>query len=478
MPVSETAVNMRWQWHPEIRERWAGERLYFWKLSFPTYQRSRVVEGLEEVMRQVGVQAYAVYELHGGYDILLRVWLPTTHRVFESTFRKVFHNDDIVIESLVVDEVVTHWPWAAEDGSMRRLDEEVLSARLPNSEIERINSGLALTEFSDHHSQGLIAPAWHTQGIKFIVLVGASRHPMATAAVDRLRGSLLKIVLDASDDAFAEKSIYRGLGFCAYLIIGRVRNESFHMIEREIIGPINEVISPETFGARTTTFTMATEDFVAFSEKMPLDEETPRKRSAAEWLEFDEGQHLEVKGSAFSRLKPWLETKDDAVPPLDDMVEDTLMKAIAGLLNAEGGAIVIGALETQRCEGSPRLEDAPRVGTYMVLGLHPEMRDRGWDWDKYERRLWDIVDSRFKGDPNPKQFLDLHRDGIGARPMCVLSVREPHRSPSSDTWFYHYPKDERHPRFWVREGNRTVEKIGAEIDRYKREKSQRATDPR
>jgi hypothetical protein len=476
MTVSESAVDTRWQWHPEIRERWAGERLCFWRLSFPTYEQPKVVEGLEEVMRQVGVQAYAIYELYGGFDILLRVWLPTTQKVFESTFHEVFQNNDIVIEGLLVNEVVTHWPWASEDGSMRRLDADVIENKLPNSDIQRINDGLALTEVAEYQVQGLIAPAWHTRGIKFIVLVGASRHPMATAGANRLRDRLLKIVLDADDDAFAEKSVYRGLGFCAYLIIGRVRHDSFHLIEREITRPINDVIAPETFGARTTTFTMSTEDFLAFSERMVLDRETPHKRSAVEWLELDEGQHLEVKGSAFADLNQWLLSDPPvAAPPMSDVAVDSLMKAIVGLLNAEGGAIVLGALESKRYEGNPKLEGTPEVGPHRVLGLHSEMRDRGWDWDRYERALRDIMAARIQEDPN--QYVDFQRDGIGARPVCVLAVREPRRSSASDSWFYHFPKGERHPRFWVREGNRTREKIGTEIDHYKREKTQRATDP-
>src|SRR5262245_39032590 len=339
-----------------------------------------VVENLEEVMRREGVNAYALYELYGGYDILLRVWLPTTQKVFEATFHDVFQNNDIVIDEFAVNEVVTHWPWAAEDGSVRRLGEEVLESRLSNDEIELINSGPGLTEVARYQESGLIAPSWHSQGIKFIVLVGASRHAMPKAAVNHLRDSLLRIGLDADDDAFAEKVVYKGLGFGAYLIIGRVRKESFHLIERELIYPINQVVAPETFGARTTTFTMSTEDFLAFSEKMSVEKEAPRQRTATEWLQQEEGQHLEVKGSAFADLNRWLHSeKPGTEPPMSDVAVDSLMKAIASLLNAEGGAIVLGALEKKRYEGHRLLEGAPEVGPYLLLGLQPELGNRGWN---------------------------------------------------------------------------------------------------
>jgi hypothetical protein len=473
-----TKVDARFQWHPELREHWAGERLYFWRLHFPTYAKAEIVEQLEEVLKRVGVQAYAIYELYGGYDILLRIWLRTTHKVFEAVFHDIFQNRGIVIEGMAVNEVVTHWPWAMEDGSMRRMDEDVLKNKLANSEIARINDGLELTDENGFQAQGLIAPTWHLQGIKFIVLVGASQHAMPVAAVDRMRDRLLKIVLDADDDAIYEKSIYKGWGFCAYLILGRVRNDSFHLIEREIIRPINEILAPDTQGARTTTFPMATEDLLAFSEKMATDEEPQHLRSAAEWLELDEDQRLEVKGSAFADVKQWLNSSPPvASPPMNDVAVDSVLKAITGLLNAEGGTIVIGALESKHFKKYPQLLGLPEIGPHMVLGLQHELGDRGWDWDKHERTLHQLMETRIDGNPNPNTYVDFQSDEIDGRPVCVLTVREPRRTATSGAWFYHLPKGESHPLFWVREGNRTIQKTGNEITHYQREKTQRSTAP-
>ena len=122
----------RWQWHPQLRELWGNERLYFWRVHFPTYERLRFLDNVEEVMRRTGVVAYAVYELYGGFDMLLRVWLRTTQGVFESTFHEVFGKDpNIMIEGFSVTDVVTHWPWAGESGeSVEPLGDELLKNRL------------------------------------------------------------------------------------------------------------------------------------------------------------------------------------------------------------------------------------------------------------------------------------------------------------------------------------------------------------
>ncbi len=460
----------RWQWHPEVREVWGGERLYFWRVSFPTYERSKFLEHVQEVMARIGVTGYAVYELYGGFDMLMRVWLPTTTGVFEQTFHDVFRGDNIVIEGFSVTEIVAQWPWMDEEGEMRRLDASVLAERMPNREIERINAGLDLAGLASYQERGVLAPAWHSQGIKFIVLIGNSNQSKSRRAEARVTAELLRLLLDADDDSFSEKSLYKGMGFGSYLMLARVKPDKFHRIEREITEPINELIAPETFGSRTTTFVMSTEDFLDFQDQMRPADEPPHKRTAREWLADEESQHLEVKGSAFFELNRWLLSSGREERPLEsDVPTNSLLKAICGLLNAEGGTVIIGALEADRYPGNERVVDSPRVGSHAILGLHP---DGGRDWDKYARRLRDVVASRIKPDAN--DLIDIDRDGAGeGRPLCVLTIRAPMRSRDAARWFYHYAKGEQ-PRFWVREGNRTREKVGPDIDVYKAEKTRRA----
>lgn len=463
----------RWQWHPELRELWGHERLYFWRVHFPTYERLRFLDNVEEVMRRTGAVAYAVYELYGGFDMLLRVWLRSTQGVFESTFHEVFGKDpNIVIEGFSVTDVVTHWPWANKSrDSIEPLGDEVLKNRLSNRELEEINAGRDLELLGGYESRGLLAKTDHSPGIKFVILIGASQHSMPMSASERIQRSLLEILTRADPEAFAEKSLYKGLGFASYLLLGRTT--SFHAIEHQLTQPINALVAPET-GARTTTFVVATEKLLAFSEGMRLAEEPPPKRTVNEWLLEDESHHLEVKGSAFSDLHDWLfDEEADGSPPRTEIPIESLCKAIVGLLNAEGGAVVIGALEKKRYGDSPRVKRTLRLGDYIIWGIKSDMGKA--DWDEYARHLRDVIGRRIKPDPN--NFLEIERDGIRRRPLAVISVRPPIRGVGSAQWFYQYPKTEGdgRPRFWVREGNRTKEKTGPEIDSYKNEMTRRAT---
>jgi hypothetical protein len=79
--------------------------------------------------------------------------------------------------------------------------------------------------------------------------------------------------------------------------------------------------------------------------------------------------------------------------------------------------------------------------------------------------------------PDPNEFLDIDKDGAGTgHPMCLISIRAPRRTSSNSRWFYHFPKKGKAVHFWVREGNRTKEKIGPDIDVYKSEKTRRASE--
>jgi hypothetical protein len=461
----------RWQWHPEAREAWANERLYFWRIHFPTYERQRFLDNVQEVMRRTGVLAYAVYELYGGFDMLLRVWLPTTQGVFEATFTEVFGRDpNIVIEGFAVTEIVSHWPWpTGPDGGVAPLGNEILKNRASNRKLEALNIG-EVDLSTTYEGRGLLAKTDHASGIKFAIAIGTSRHWMPMSSSQRVQQTLVDILRSAPITEFSEKSLYKGLGFASYLLLGRTT--AFHSIENELTQPINALVASET-GARTTTFVVSTQRLLAFSEAMRLTEEPPPKRSAKEWLLEDESQRLEVKGSAFTDLHDWLVAQnDDGSPPRNDIPIESLCKAIVGMLNAEGGAVIVGALETKRYGDSPRLERVLRVGDYVIWGIRSDMGKA--DWDEYARRLREVIGTRVKPDPNV--FLEIEKDGIRRRPLAVISVRPPIRTVGSEQWFYQYPKTQGdgRPRFWVREGNRTKEKAGPEIDAYKSEKTRRA----
>lgn len=453
------APKTSYQWHPEIHERWGKEHLYFWKLSFsPTYDRELVIKGIDTALKQQGATAYTVYELFaGGYDIFLRVWLSTDRIAFESALHEALGTYTVVAQALWVNRVICYWPWESAPGELdiRKVPENVLENPLPRHEIERINRReISKAERDRYQSENLIAPLKRRKGIKFFTAISTHSQAFTTYATQRLEARIKDVFRKA--EKIEEKSLYAGVGFGQYLLMGRTSD--YFAIERELTTPLNDAVDPSVYGARTITFPVSSQDFLASNYELHTDGKAGSVHSAAEALAEGETHEVEVKASAFTSVMRWLQ--DGTKPKPEDAVADSLLRAVTGLLNADGGAVVVGALERSRFDSHERLEGRPRLGEWVVCGIEGDVD--GGDWDRWQRRLWNLLESRIE--PSAMQWVSIARADIEGRTVGMVSVKAGNR------WFYHYPKDDPRPHFWVREGNRTTEKSGPDGDAYREEK--------
>jgi hypothetical protein len=151
-----------------------------------------------------------------------------------------------------------------------------------------------------------------------------------------------------------------------------------------------------------------------------------------------ESQHLEFKASAWK-------SQDPAVP--DKVINESIVKSVAALLNSDGGALVIG------------VEDR----TNAVLGIDPDLRHLGVDLDTYENRLTTLFVTALGSAATTRVRLEFKpREG---QTVCVVTVR-----PSPRPVFAHSPvaRDKRN-RFWVRINNTTRELEGQDLVDYIRD---------
>ncbi|MCC7106265.1 MAG: ATP-binding protein [Chloroflexi bacterium] len=152
--------------------------------------------------------------------------------------------------------------------------------------------------------------------------------------------------------------------------------------------------------------------------------------------------------------------------PAEQITNHGILKSIVGMLNADGGRVVVGVLETDKFKNETahqKLRGFPAYGRYTCVGIEMDLQGHDWDW--YHLRLQDIIKTRIS--PSPSVWVTFEpREFQGVR-LCMISVRAP------DTeWFYllEDPKKADEARFYVREGPRTRPVGGLEADRYKRAK--------
>jgi hypothetical protein len=466
----------RYIWHHRLHEEWGSERLFFWRLAFfPTYEKEKIKLALEAALAEHAVESYAMYELLGFYDVLLRTWLPTrtSQLAFETALRDKLSSHHLqVCDAFAVGATLRHWPW-----------DDLPDPRPPARELldepwsdDRIALGNDLADgrpIDPVPFKDALAPCRHGEGIKFSMIVAASSQLLTIDARDHLRNLLTQTVTraagtgggaDSSAPALSELSLYEGSGFCQFLVLGRVQASSFFALRTEIIDPINEFSRGRWVGARSYTYVSAADRLPLFQDHLPRRGRGTARGPGApnfplkDYLQRDESQTLEVKASAFVNIGEWIRGG-----PLerDDRIIESLLRAVVGLLNAEGGTIIVGAVEQKRFPDWRRgvLMDAPECGDYVVVGLAPDLQ--GKDWDEYARRLQAVINTRIN--PPPTGLVTVVKDVLEARLMCVIAIQQNDRE-----WFYLKSRKDGPERFFVRRGNETLEYAGPVADAYKR----------
>jgi hypothetical protein len=152
-------------------------------------------------------------------------------------------------------------------------------------------------------------------------------------------------------------------------------------------------------------------------------------------LEADESQWLEFKASAWAAQDPNVPQK---------VINEEVIKTVAGFLNAEGGTLVVG------------LEDRTRE----VLGVEADLEVLDTDLDDYENRLTTMIAGALgtAAAANARiSFEERHH-----RTLCFISVR-----PSSSPVFGNsLAKRERKGIFWARINNSTRELAAEDLITY------------
>lgn len=468
MPEPVDSGEQIYVWHHELHERWGKERLYFWRLAFfPTYDREQIASAIEAVMRANDVRSFALYETLGLYDLVLRIWLPVSKNFqdFERDLHTELQGEQLeVMDVFTVGSVVRHWPWLKTGDAVEMIrPEEALEGGPPSDEdIRRGNEAARgrdeITADDYVNNRKLLAACRPHDGIKFIIVVTATAQLTTLRARDKLREALEKILIDAGDRVSG--SLYEGSGFGQFLILGGVPINGFDRIATDLIDPIIAADLGAHYGARPYTYVCAgTKNPIDFKDALPVDATESRlSPSVRELLEGDEGQTLEVKSSAFVNVHRWLQ---GAVREPDDTVfASGVVRAVVGMLNAEGGEVVIGALETERFRDFD-LEQFPVVGDYSCIGVDIEFGIVASNWDKYSLRLGSKLNAAIE--PPPTGLITIERDEVEGKSLAILRVRA-----TSGTWYY--VKDD--PRLFVREGNATKVASGPEADAYREAKRQ------
>lgn len=450
-------------WHHRIHQRWAGEDLYFWRLAFfPRYNRERVLVAIDQVMTDQDVHSFTVYEALGLFDIFIRAWVPShSSEKFKQALNDALEGESLqLLESFSVSRVLRHHVW--EQGNHERTEpaDSLLREPWEDAVIERLNEGrLSEEEQTKLYEDRVLAPIHPCDGVKFFTVITPAGFSVTKFAHDTLEEGLLRL-LDQSN--IEEPSLYAGSGFGEYIVMGKARPNDFFAIT-ELSTAINSLGVQDTVSARPYTHVCAHSHPLFYADRLPLRDQE-RSYDIDALLRRSESHTFEVKGSLSLDLSRWLKT--DEVDPVssDKVINEGVVKAVVGMLNADGGHLVVGALERianfnhAPADDHPKLAEMPRRGDYICIGIDEEFDERGWDG--FRLKLQELLSSRIQ--PSPAGSVSISRERVDGRQMCVIGIQ-----PTRANWFYRVLGENGPVNFYVRDGNRTVSYAGVQADTYK-----------
>jgi hypothetical protein len=493
MPPS---ITTSFQWHPHVHEQWAEERLHFWFLKYQSiYNRQKYVEEVEARFDELGIHSYTVYELTGGYDLMVRAWVPYSLRGAE--LNAVLYGMDNVTQAhnFKVLDIKRHWPWRdRSNGSyeirtpegvdmtagfasrdlitLNAVSKQAILSQTPNSngataeldDLKRKDVLALLREYED--ASMLVRPKYRSKGIKFVVLIASPPNDPKTL------GNVSEEIarwLDAASrrGTLNEASLYFGQGMeeSRHLILARVPHHRYHEVSERLLEPINRMAAIST-ATRTVTYTVPTPKFVAHREVFPVSlAEAPLvPEDGRELLEREESQTFEVKGSGLVNLERWI--KGDGEWSEEPKILDGIAQAVVALLNSNGGIVVLGALEEadfpEDSDPHARLGDYLdlQIGQYLCFGVDREMKKRK-GWDPYVRHLRRQLLQRIGGGSDFWLPPFEKREVVSLRGETKTLVAIP--VPEPDEWFWLNGKD-----FAIRRGPESPKLKGPEVQIYMR----------
>jgi len=207
-----------------------------------------------------------------------------------------------------------------------------------------------------------------------------------------------------------------------------------------------ELMKSSTGGKQTVSSrSIELKDHKFFTEEINIEIEDLIKRG--------ESDRIEYKGSFCFNVNKYL--MGNGTEEIDGTIAlKGVMKTIVAFLNTNGGKIIVGIIEKRHLSKihDDKLLELVEFGDYYLLGIEKETVKAGRDG--FELKIRDMIQEHIA-----KDLIGLIKINFAeycGKELCILSI-----SMRVNVWYYLDGK------FYVRDGNRTIELTGNDADNYK-----------
>lgn len=170
-------------------------------------------------------------------------------------------------------------------------------------------------------------------------------------------------------------------------------------------------------------------------------------------LEIGESDKIEFKGSFSLDVNKYL-LGNGVIEINGELALKGVMKTITAFLNSSGGQIVIGIIEKKQFEKvkQDKLIDLVDFDDFYIFGIDNEINKMGKDG--YELKIRDMIQKHIAKDL--AGLIKIQFENFRGKDLAILEIAK-----GTGRWYYLNDK------FFVRDGNRTIELTNIDADNYK-----------
>lgn len=455
-----TSTRARHVWHQDLHRLVAKERLHYWLIEMQPYDSVKAVDAIVDAMTSCRIRSYAAWELIGQSDILLKAWQPNNldcEEVREAISARTMRTE-IDAYYFQVQRPIRHWMW------QKPIDEQKFLFDVPGELLRSTNVAMATpTQLRSLEESGYIGDTKipRKKLIQFFMRFESTKQLDQNNSA-RLEEEILESL--AIENCY-HGHLYRGNGISSHLLAFRLPLSHYELVSSHFAKVVGRLSLDETLNVRSITHTSGLHEPLVRREQLlpchPEDsEELPDDQVAdlATQLETGESGSVEIKGSAFTDVGRRI--RDRVKAPKSNVISDNIVKAVAGLLNARGGRVIVGALENDAFSPTvvqAAFPDAKAIGNLTLIGVGAEWRN----WDHYERRIRELLQNQIH--PSPATQLDLNVVSIDAG-IDLLTIDV----PQGQTHYWATMKSKQSNQFFfVRMGMKTESLVGNEFENHR-----------
>lgn len=234
-------------WHPEVHALF-GERLHYYLLTLRPFRVEEFKVKIDAFRTTNGIGGFYWYEVFGGFDVILRVWLPSN---LEDKFIDLLRGQIPEIERVIPFKVTRISRYWLSEEVLKGSQQDVLN-QVTVEGVRSIQSGKSLEQIDAFVKAKLVTEVERTGNVKFFI---ALSNPQAAtrSAEDRFQKELAIVVENykSPTNQLLRASIYIGYGFAWALIKAETTPENYFLIGK-IVNDLNQALQGHSFF--TTTY--------------------------------------------------------------------------------------------------------------------------------------------------------------------------------------------------------------------------------